>query len=75
MHENRYFLSYRKRHPDTENHVHVGTLLHSGELLQNGCNHKVTDLEKIQFESPRMNSNAIVSSWVVVTAKWVVSCT
>ena len=36
MHENRHFLSYRKRHRDAENHVHIYALRHFGESLQNG---------------------------------------
>ena len=47
MHENRHFLSYRKRRHDAENHVHICALRHSGESLQNGySSHRVTDLEK-----------------------------
>ena len=42
MHENRHFLSYRKRRHDAENHVHICALRHLGESLQNG-----TDLEII----------------------------
>ena len=49
MHENRYFLSYRKRRYDAENHVHISALRHSGESLQNASSHgRVTaDLQKI----------------------------
>ena len=36
MHENRHFLSYRKRRHDAENHVHICALCHSGASLQNG---------------------------------------
>ena len=36
MHENRHFLSYRKRRHDAENYVHICALRHSGESLQNG---------------------------------------
>ena len=36
MHENRHFLSDRKRSHDAENHVHICALRHSGESLQNG---------------------------------------
>ena len=45
MHENRHFLSYRKRRHEAENRVHICALRHSGESLQNG--YMVTDLEKI----------------------------
>ena len=31
MHENRHFLSYRKRRHDAENHVHICALRRSGE--------------------------------------------
>ena len=47
MHENRHFLSYRKRRHDAENHVHLYALRHSGETLQNGSSHRVADLETI----------------------------
>ena len=47
MHENRYFLSYRKRRHDAENHVHICALRHSGESLQMASSHRVTDLEII----------------------------
>ena len=30
MHENRHFLSYRKRRHDAENNVHICALRHSG---------------------------------------------
>ena len=46
MHENRHFLSYRKRRHDTENHVHICALRHSGESLQMASKHSVTDLEQ-----------------------------
>ena len=36
MHENRYFLSYRKRRDDAKNRLHICALRHSGESLQNG---------------------------------------
>ena len=36
MHDNRHFLSYRKRRHDAENHVLICALRHSGESLQNG---------------------------------------
>ena len=55
MHENRHFLSYRKRRHDAENHVHIYALRHSGEWLQNGQQPQGNRLgKKIQFESPRM---------------------
>ena len=54
MHENRHFLSYRKRRHDAENHVHICALRHSGESCKMASNHRVTDLEKIPVESPRM---------------------
>ena len=44
MHENRHFLSYRKRCHDAENHVHYVTL---GSCCKMACNHRVTNLEKI----------------------------
>ena len=56
MHENRhFFLLYRKRRHDAENHVHICALRHSGESLQNGQQPQGNRLgKKIQFESPRM---------------------
>ena len=30
MHKNRHFQSYQKHHHDTENHVHICALHHSG---------------------------------------------
>ena len=47
MHENRHFLSYRKRRHDAENHVHPCALRHSGESLQNGQQPQGNQLEKI----------------------------
>ena len=43
MHENRHFLSYRKRRHDAENHAHYVTL---GSRCKMASNHRVTDLEK-----------------------------
>ena len=47
MHENRHFLSYRKRHCDAENHMYICTLHHSGSRCKMASSHRVTDLEKI----------------------------
>ena len=44
MHENRHFLSYRKRRHDAENHAHYVTL---GSCCKMASSHRVTDLEKI----------------------------
>ena len=47
MHENRHFLSYRKRRHDAENHVHIcayDVTLWSRCKMASG--HRVTDLEK-----------------------------
>ena len=44
MHENRHFLSYRKRRHDTENYVHYVTL---GSRCKMASSHRVTDLEII----------------------------
>ena len=46
MHENRHFLSYRKRRHDAENHIyaHCVTL---GSRCKMASSHKVTDLEEI----------------------------
>ena len=46
MHENRHFLSYRKRRHDAENHVHICALRHSGSRCKLASSHRVTDLEK-----------------------------
>ena len=55
MHENGHFLLYQKRRHDAENHVYICALRHTRESLQNGySSRRVTALEKIQFESPRM---------------------
>ena len=43
MHENRHFLSYRKRRHDTENHAHYVTL---GSRCKMASSHRVTDLVK-----------------------------
>ena len=47
MHENRHFLSYRKRRHDAENHGHICALRHSGESLQNGQQPQGNRREKI----------------------------
>ena len=44
MHENRHFLSYRKRRHDAENHAHYVTL---GSRCKMVSSHRVTDFEKI----------------------------
>ena len=44
MHENRHFLSCRKRRHDAENHVHYVTL---GSRCKTASSHRVTDFEKI----------------------------
>ena len=47
MHENRYFLSYRKRRHDAEIHVHICAHVTLGSRCKMASNHRVTDLEKI----------------------------
>ena len=46
MHENRHFLSYRKRRHDTENHVHICAYVVLGSRCKMASSHRVTDLEK-----------------------------
>ena len=63
MHENRHFLSYRKHNHDTENHVHICTLHHSGESLQNGQQPQGNPLgNNSSLNLQRRSSDAIVSS-------------
>ena len=45
MHENRHFLSYRKRRHDAQNHVHICTQRHLGSRCKLASNHRVKDLE------------------------------
>ena len=47
MHENRYFLSYRKRRHDAENHVHICAYVTLGSRCKMASSHRVTDLETI----------------------------
>ena len=49
MHENRHFLSYRKRRHDAENHVHLCALrrVTLGSHCKMASSHRVTDLEQI----------------------------
>ena len=47
LHKNRHFLSYWKRCHDTENHVHICALRHSGSRCQMASSRRVTDFEKI----------------------------
>ena len=50
MHENRHFLSYRKRHHDDENHVHIYVhYVTLGSRYEMASNHRATDLDKIPF--------------------------
>ena len=53
MHENRHFLLYRKRRQYAENHVHICALRHVS-CCKMASSHRVTDLEKFHFESPRI---------------------
>ena len=46
MHENRHFLSYRKRFHDAENHVHMRTTSLWGVAAKMSSSHRVTDLGK-----------------------------
>ena len=47
MHENRHFLSYRKRRHDAENHVLMCAYVTLGTRSKMASSHRVTDLEKI----------------------------
>ena len=47
MHENRHFLSYRKRRYDAENHVHICAYVTLRSRCKMASSDRVTDLEKI----------------------------
>ena len=47
MHENRHFLSYRKRRHDAKNHAHYVTL---GSRCKMASSHRVTDGGKIPVQ-------------------------
>ena len=47
MHENRHFLSYRKRRHDAENHVHICALpVTLGSRCKMASSHRVNDLDE-----------------------------
>ena len=66
---NRHFLLYWKLHHDTENHVHICALRHSGESLQNGNRLGKNSWSNLQGWS----SDAIVCSWAFVYFLLVIS--
>ena len=69
MHENRHFLSYRKRLHDAENHVHLCTLRHSGESLQNDYQPQGNWLGQNSSSNLQgWSSDTIVSSWAFISS-------
>ena len=74
MHENRHFLSYRKRRHDAENHVHICALLHSGESQQNGWSPQGNRRgENSSSNLQGGSSDAVISSWAFVYFLLVIS--
>ena len=78
MHENRHFLSYRKRRHDAENHVYICALRYSGESTLVAMAEKLRDeslgsvdaaTEKMEIdltkkESILMNCSSCITEWI-----------